>query len=371
MTSDLRVVYVPRRDYIKAPGGDYFLFRHMIEHIRPMGVEIEVVPVEKLAEHKGADFLHLSQIYQLDAAEFALNWAQERGMPVLINPLFEDMLPVNYRQAIKSQQKWRALARIAGFSLGQVLYTRWQMARRSSTQTWQRKRELLLRSQIVTNTQYEYDHVTSYFKIGGHPGSLVRVGIDSAFYRSWLPDGGGFLPAEISALAGRYILQVGVISARKNQDGLLQALMQTRDPIVFLGRSSPYEGDYSRALRKMAQERGNVHFLEWVSEEALLSLYGNALVHILPSWSERPGMVTLEAAACGCRVISSNRAPIQEYIGDRAYYIDPFEPQCFRSIIDRASINEPAQDLREYVLSHFGWEHTARQMKSVYLKLES
>jgi glycosyltransferase involved in cell wall biosynthesis len=221
----------------------------------------------------------------------------------------------------------------------------------------------------VTNTKYEYDHVSKYFKIGDHPSSLVRLGIDGDLYETWSPDDGTKLPPTVQQFAGQYILQVALLSSRKNQTGLLAAMAQTNTPVVFLGQESPYEASYCAKIKKMAKERGNVHFLDWADNETLLSLYGNALAHVLPSWSERPGLVSLEAAACGCRVISSNRAPIDEYLGQKAWYIDPANPKNIRSTIEIATNSATAGDLREYVLANFRWTNSARQQAQVYLDL--
>jgi len=67
--------------------------------------------------------------------------------------------------------------------------------------------------------------------------------------------------------------------------------------------------------------------------ELLQALYSNALALLFPSLEEGFGLPIIEAQACGCPVITSNRPPMTEVAGQAAIYIDPLDPAAAASAI--------------------------------------
>jgi hypothetical protein len=62
-----------------------------------------------------------------------------------------------------------------------------------------------------------------------------------------------------------------------------------------------------------------------VAEEDLRALYSGAEALLFPSLEEGFGWPIAEAQACGCPVVTSNRAPMTEVGGDAAFYVDPLD----------------------------------------------
>lgn len=360
----MRIVYVPRKDAEQVRGGDFIYMMQVKKHLESLGVEIETVSANQLANCRGADLVHLTQLYQIDAAETALGWAARKRIPVVINPLFEDVVAMWFRWAVKRQMKWRCLAGVVGKGLAEHIYIQWQSSRRVFDSVWNRQRILLQRCHVVTNTLYEMAHLRHWFNLANLDGPVVPLGVDTELYGTRSP-GPEELPSGLRRHAGQYILQVGLLILRKNQIGLLQALEQTTDMIVFLGRPTPHEPEYAKKVKHIAHERGNVVFIEYVPEKMLPVLYANARVHVLPSWSERPGMVTLEAAACNCKVITSIRTPMWEYLGDLAWYVDPANRREIRNSVQQAMVAETPAGLRKQALE-YSWARTARELSQVY-----
>jgi glycosyltransferase involved in cell wall biosynthesis len=82
-------------------------------------------------------------------------------------------------------------------------------------------------------------------------------------------------------------------------------------------------------------------------------------VHVMPSWFETTGLVSLEAALAGCNVVSTSRGHAREYLGDLAWYCQPDDPTSIRSAV-QAAWNAPARPaLRERILSEYTWRHAA------------
>jgi glycosyltransferase involved in cell wall biosynthesis len=65
-----------------------------------------------------------------------------------------------------------------------------------------------------------------------------------------------------------------------------------------------------------------------VSHERLQALYSCAAAMIFPSLEEGFGWPILEAQACGCPVVTTDRPPMNEVAGSAAVLIDPAKPEC-------------------------------------------
>ena len=63
-----------------------------------------------------------------------------------------------------------------------------------------------------------------------------------------------------------------------------------------------------------------------LSNEQLEGLYSCALALLFPSLEEGFGWPILEAQACGCPVVTTDRAPMNDVAGGAAILIDPTQP---------------------------------------------
>ena len=64
-----------------------------------------------------------------------------------------------------------------------------------------------------------------------------------------------------------------------------------------------------------------------VSNEILQALYSGAIAMLFPSQEEGFGWPIVEAQACGCPVVTTDRPPMNEISGDAAVLIDPARPE--------------------------------------------
>ena len=155
-----------------------------------------------------------------------------------------------------------------------------------------------------------------------------------------------------------YVLFSGRFEPHKNQLGLIRALKNQSWPVVLVGKAHPHHPDYYRQCRREAPSHFRI--LDGVPHEELVPLYRGARVHILPSWFETTGLVSLEAALCGCNVVTTDRGYAKEYFGELAWYCDPASPGSIRAAI-RAAWDAPVKPaLRTHILNHFTWQHTAQ-----------
>ncbi len=161
-----------------------------------------------------------------------------------------------------------------------------------------------------------------------------------------------------------FILCVGRLESRKNQLMLLKALEDVDLPVVLACGGFTYQPDYDRAIRNF-KRRGKTVILGRLSDQMLANAYAAAKVHVLPSWYELPGLVSLEAAYYGCNVVVTNNGTAWDYLGDKAFYCNPWDEVSIRETT-LAAYNSPLkQGLKEVVMSNT-WDSVADKTLATY-----
>ncbi len=189
-----------------------------------------------------------------------------------------------------------------------------------------------------------------------------------------IPVPNGVDPVSFSAPADpfearRYVLFVGRIDPHKNQLGAIRALRGSGLPLVIAGHDHPHHPEYTERCR--AEGAGWVTFTGEVPHDSaeLADLYHGARVHLLPSWFETTGLVSLEAALSGCSVVSTSLGHAREYLDDLAWYCDPREPTSILSAVRNAWDSPPTGQLRQRILDRYTWEHVAESTVAAYRSL--
>lgn len=127
-----------------------------------------------------------------------------------------------------------------------------------------------------------------------------------------------------------YILHVGSDAWYKNRTGVLNIAAElfrtpafSKHKLMMVGASiTPAERRQSQALNieDRVIEGGRVEV------EELRAFYSFADFLLFPSLREGFGWPILEAQACGCVVVTTNRPPLSDVGGTAAIYIDPADP---------------------------------------------
>ncbi len=159
-----------------------------------------------------------------------------------------------------------------------------------------------------------------------------------------------------------FVLCAARVEKRKNQLALVAALRGAGIPLVIAGQPNPES--YLDLCRRYADE--NITFLGSLPREELASAYAAAKVHALPGWFETPGLSTLEAAAAGCAIVSTDRGTAREYFGDLAWYCDPRSIESIREAVLAAYQAGPPKELKEHVRETCTWERAAESTLEGY-----
>jgi glycosyltransferase involved in cell wall biosynthesis len=126
---------------------------------------------------------------------------------------------------------------------------------------------------------------------------------------------------------GRYLLHVGGDQWYKNRKGVVEIFCELRRSaahadcwLVMVGK--PLNAEL-KTLAEAAGLRERVVELPGVSHDDLCAIYSAAELLLFPSLQEGFGWPVIEAQACGCRVLTTGRPPMNNVGGDAAAYLVP------------------------------------------------
>lgn len=170
-----------------------------------------------------------------------------------------------------------------------------------------------------------------------------------------------------------YILHVGSSLRRKNREALIKAVAELKDSwkgkIVFSGL--PLDVTHWELARSLDLQQRIVE-VKNPTNDLLMALYNGAQALVFMSRFEGFGWPVLEAQACGCPVICSNRTSVPEVAGEGALAGDPEDHAFVASSILR--LQEPTfrQTLIEKGLENarkFTTERMMQAYETVYDRL--
>ncbi len=164
-----------------------------------------------------------------------------------------------------------------------------------------------------------------------------------------------------------FIMQAGRIEPAKNQAMLCWALRKTNIPIVLIGSSENWPA-YGELCKEISGDKLTI--IDHLPQSLLGSAYAAAAVHILPSWCETCGLVSLEAAINNTPVIGSTFGHELEYLKDDALYVDPADSESvLTSVIqsfEEGKQHPRVSKLKKRVLTEFNWEKTTDSTIKLY-----
>lgn len=173
------------------------------------------------------------------------------------------------------------------------------------------------------------------------------------------------------ALPEHYLLFVGTREPRKNLKRLIEAWLPMADQVhLVIAGQRGWDETTSPALKK-ALTHPHLHFLGYVSDQALAVLYGEAEVFVYPCVYEGFGLPILEAFYHGTPVVTANVSAMVEVAGNAAELVDPLSVESIRQGIVSV-LNEEVEAQRKRLqrmvirLQMFDWSRIAKETKAVY-----
>ncbi|WP_138994935.1 glycosyltransferase family 1 protein [Larkinella sp. C7] len=172
-----------------------------------------------------------------------------------------------------------------------------------------------------------------------------------------------------------YLLFVGNRGMYKNFLPFIQAvapLLLAHQIRVMCAGGGPFSPEEEAVIRQL-----NLHDLveqQPIDDASLRRLYRQALGFVFPSLYEGFGIPVLEAFACGCPCLLSNRSSLPEVAGEAALYFDPENRDSIHHAIG-LFLNNPALRLElarqgNLQLQQFSWDRTVRETLDLYQSLQ-
>lgn len=378
--STLRVLLVARPDVYQGSGGDLVQIKKTAEYLEKLGHMVTITHRLRpdFRQHDVAHFFTLATWFQLKRAS-------NYGIPHILSPVYWDPSHAADRARAESPLGLRILRQLVGQPdavRGLVAHAAADVLRgfsyRSSlkdlagtvalrTRTRRQGREVVYRDALETaqmllpNAELEMRHIEERFGVK-RPYAVVPNGADPRL----------FVPTSAASSDARSgVLCVAArVNHRKNQALLISALRGTGIPLTIVGRA--YETEERRYLYRCRQlADSTVSFVDHVDSNMLRALYANAKVHALISWFETPGLVSIEAAIAGCRIVATREGTAEEYFGRDARYVPPDDVESVRSTLLAAYTTTWNPRLQDRCRRLYTWDRVARMTGSAYERLLS
>lgn len=243
---------------------------------------------------------------------------------------------------------------------------------------WQiQKRRLKMTNAIITDSESSKKDIEKI------------VGTDVKTYKVYLAAAPDFKELKNSqgaprGLPDRFLLYVGDATWNKNLPRIVDAVRQTDQTLVMVGKalgsetynqsSNSWNSDLNSVL-KLTRDDPRFIKLGFISSSDLNLLYNNALALVMPSIYEGFGLPILEAMQAGCPVITSTEGSIPEVADEAVLYVDCYDTKSIKEGILRVVKNKTLRkELSGKGLMRsklFSWQKTAEETLRVYEEVDS
>ncbi|MDF3045700.1 MAG: glycosyl transferase group 1 [Ornithinibacter sp.] len=232
---------------------------------------------------------------------------------------------------------------------------------------------------IVINSESLRQEVETYLDVDPAKLRLIPEAVDHTVFRPGDPQEAAERLRRERGIEGPFVLFVSSLWAYKNCDGLLRAFALARRDLpdhrlVVVGSAA--DAGYAAELHALATALGIEDHVVWVGgipHHETLPFYRAADAFVYPSHNETFGLPILEAMACGCPVVTSDRSAMPETAGGAAVLADPEDPASVAAAIVSAT-GEAGPRLRELGparAAQFTWAATAKATLEVYREVHA
>ncbi len=360
---------VSRATLFSHPGGDTTQILKTAEYInRYDGVSVEVKTVRDKIDFSKYQLLHL---FNVSRPADLLGIINKAHLPYVLSTIFIDYSEVEAHHhntfrallsKISSPYQLEYLKTMGRILKKQDKLTDWRypfLGQKKAIQKVINQAKMLL-----PNSHSEYKRLQKVFSVNT-PFQVIPNAIDiNIFSEETIKDKENKYKKFKNA-----VISVGQITPVKNQLTLIKALNNTNYQVFIIGSPSSNALKYYEICRKEALD--NITFIPFMKQEELSRVYNMAKVHVLTSWFETTGLVSLEAAIMDCSIVITNKGDQKEYFKEDAYYCNPQSPQSVLEAVDKAYLAGANQRLKERIKKNFTWEVTAQKTMQVYKEVLS
>ena len=355
----MRALLVVRPDAHTKPGGDLIHAERTATALRALGTEADLVAT-LAPDPRGYDVAHVFGVFEPATARAQITALKAHGTPLALSPIWLDLrtffatVPMLER-ALKARTVLMAEAHL------RILHRHeprlpWEgrVARDADRRLAEQRALVLAADVLLPASEVEAYLYGERLRVARVPYVVAPLGVDDDAFAVERP----------RARAG--VLCAGRIEPKKNQAAMLYALRDVDVDVTLVG--SAYDERYLALCLRWANAR--TRFVEHAPHDEVVRMMASAAVHAHPSWLESPGLLSLEAAATGARIVTGDRGCEREYFGPDVDYADPADPATIRAAVLRALERGPRDrgDALERRLGARTWRRTGEATLEAYAR---
>lgn len=369
----MKIAFLNRNDCLKNRGGDtvqMLLTKKYLEAKYPVNINICLSENELDSSY---DLVHIFNIQNSEESYKYIKKAKELGIKTAVSTIYWDLdhlriLKLHYL-LFKSEKYLNN--KFVNFCFKRVCSFIKKMRSSNKEQILLTKKIIEEADYLLPNSDEELKCVANDFLLNYEELNKKSTSIPNAVdYKNRISN----VESQTNLDIKNYVLMVGRIEENKNQLSVVKALKNTPEiPIVIIGRfvHNKNADIYCNELKELAKERGNVYFISEVSHDEIDAYYMNAAVHVLASFRESPGLVSLEALKNKCEIVVSNEmfCPVNFYkFNQYGHICNPYDTNSIRNAIFDALKNKKNNADNSY-FNFYSYENAAKMTYESYLKM--
>ncbi|OGH11875.1 MAG: hypothetical protein A2857_02690 [Candidatus Levybacteria bacterium RIFCSPHIGHO2_01_FULL_36_15] len=243
------------------------------------------------------------------------------------------------------------------------------------------KKSLYNSSEIITDSFSSKKDIEKIVGIEDNRIHVVYLAQDQDFKKIMVPKNEAEDIRKRYNLPEKFTLYVGDVTWNKNLPNLIKAINLINANLVMVGYAlsqekidinNPWNSDLVE-VQELVEGNRNVNVIGFVEKKDLIKIYNMAEIFVMPSIYEGFGLPVLEAANCGCPVVTTRCGSLPEIIGESAVFVDPKDIEDIANGIDKVLSNKTLRDkLSKDGLKQaekFSWHNTAEKTINVYEKV--
>lgn len=347
----MKVLMVNRENAFSLLGGDTIQMIKTKESLEKLGVKVDVsLGTKDTNYYKNYDIVH---IFNVQTEKFSNKEAKKiklANTPLVVSPIWWDFEEDLINNTQNYGKKMLFISKLIGIKNAKYLKSLKLKLK------YKKINEILdISSYILPNSKMEIESLNRCFFYDNSKNFVIYNGISEEFVK-----------VSENNVKRKYALQVGRIEPAKNTLLTIKACNELKIPLKLVGRKVDQDY-YEKCL--IESENGNVEFLDSQEHEKLIGIYTEAKVHILPSFRETPGLVSLEAGVLGCNIVSTNIGSAEEYFKTMVSYCNPNDFNSIKHAIHTEWNKQNDNVLRHHIINNFTWDIAAENTLKIYKKL--
>lgn len=352
-TRPLRVLMQNRPGTFSHRGGDTVVVERLSQGLKARGLDV-TVDVSGAADPAGFDLVHLFNFATAEFTQCLGERAKAAGVPFVVTTLYEDVPEFHNQSHVVAMHLM-------------------DYVRSGQDKRWWNETILDLMT-VPRAERFKADWIaanaSALFTNGSGESAAIKRDFPNAQQVVEVP-----LGHEVGCMVGPelfereygvkdFVFCVGRFETRKNQLMLLKALEDSELTVVLASGGFSYQPEYDAAVRSF-KRKGRTIILDRVSAEMLSSAYAACRIHVLPSWYELPGLVSLEAAAHGKNIVVTRTGTSADYLGSKAFYCQPWDPDSIYAAI-MAAFYAPIKEGLVEMAKSYTWDKAVDSTVAAY-----